>query len=49
MRALGLTRERLEKQYQDWIELSCDPNISVSFFIIILIYLSLSTLSVLQV
>ena len=32
MRALGLTRERLEKQYQDWIELSCDPNISVSFF-----------------
>ena len=30
MRAIGLTRERLEKQYQDWIELSCDPNISVS-------------------
>lgn len=30
MRAIGLTRERLEKQYQDWIELSCDPNISDS-------------------
>ena len=30
MRAIGLTRERLEKQYQDWIELSTDPNISVS-------------------
>ena len=33
MRAIGLTRERLEKQYQDWIELSTDPNISVSLFI----------------
>ena len=33
MRAIGLTRERLEKQYQDWIELSTDPNISVSWFI----------------
>jgi len=30
MRAIGLTRERLEKQYQDWIELSTDPNISDS-------------------
>lgn len=30
MRAIGLTRERLEKQYEDWIELSSDPNISDS-------------------
>ena len=31
MRAVGLTRKRLEQQYTDWIELSGDPKISVSF------------------
>ena len=29
MRALGLTRDRLERQYLDWVELSTDPKISV--------------------
>ena len=33
MRALGLTRERLERQYLDWIELSQDPKISVSIYL----------------
>lgn len=31
MRALGLTRDRLERQYLDWVELSTDPKISVKF------------------
>jgi len=30
MRALGLTRDRLERQYLDWVELSTDPKISDS-------------------
>jgi LETM1 and EF-hand domain-containing protein 1 len=30
MRALGLTRERLERQYLDWVELATDPQISDS-------------------
>jgi len=30
MRALGLTRERLERQYVDWVELATDPQISDS-------------------
>ena len=29
MRAAGLTRERLERQYMDWLELAHDPVISV--------------------
>ena len=29
MRALGLTRARLERQYLDWVERSTDPKISV--------------------
>ena len=29
MRALGLTRGRLERQYLDWVELATDPSISV--------------------
>ena len=32
MRAVGLTRARLERQYLDWVELSTDPHISVSVF-----------------
>ena len=31
MRAVGLTRKRLEQQYTDWIELSSDPKISVCY------------------
>lgn len=30
MRALGLTRDRLERQYLDWVELATDPQISDS-------------------
>ena len=30
MRAIGLTRKRLEEQYLDWIELASDPKISDS-------------------
>ena len=33
MRALGLTRARLERQYLDWVELSTDPKISVRILI----------------
>ena len=32
MRAVGLTRARLERQYLDWVELSTDPHISVGVF-----------------
>ena len=47
MRAVGLTRERLEKQYQDWIELSTDPNISVYNLTLNSILITLLSLNVL--
>ena len=37
MRAVGLTRARLERQYLDWVELSTDPHISVGSFVTIVV------------